>query len=41
MVDALFRLRRELGDEWRVDLDLWPVTDEAILAPLRGRRLLL
>ena len=40
MVDALFRLRRELGGEWRVDLDLWPVADEAILAPLRRRRLL-
>jgi hypothetical protein len=34
MVDAFFRLRRELGDAWLVGLDLWPVTDDAILLRL-------
>ena len=40
MVDACFRLKRELGDAWSVELDLWPVTDEAILTPLRRGGLL-
>jgi hypothetical protein len=40
MVDALFRLRRELGNEWVVELDLWSVTDEAILLPLRRQGIL-
>src|SRR3954454_11805429 len=31
MVDVCFRLGRELGAGWTVQLDLWPVTDEAIL----------
>jgi len=37
MVDALLRLGRELGDEWVVTLDLWPVTDEAVLLPCAGK----
>lgn len=41
MVDVFLRLGRELGDGWDLTLDLWPVTDEAILKPLRRRRILL
>src|SRR5690242_18808889 len=40
IVDVLFRLRRELGDAWTVELDLWPVTDEATLGRLRRQRIL-
>ena len=31
---------RELGDEWIVTRDLWPVTDEAVLLPLRRQGVL-
>jgi len=40
LVDVFLRLGRELGDGWVVELDLWPVTDEAILRPLRRQGIL-